>query len=52
VLTTEQLTELFFHSATRGKTRLVTLYRLGLLDRFQPWRPGGGSWSYHYVLGR
>lgn len=31
--------------------RLLGLYRLGVLDRFQPYRPSWGSHPYHYVLG-
>lgn len=51
VFTTDQLAAMFFDTAARARVRLVTLYRLRLLDRFQPHRPGWGSQPYHYVLG-
>ena len=31
--------------------RLLALYRIGVLDRFQPLRAGGGAHPFHYVLG-
>jgi hypothetical protein len=34
LLTTSQLTELFFTSPSRARTRLVALHRLGLVERF------------------
>jgi hypothetical protein len=51
VLTGPHVEELFFESGTRARRRLVTLYRLGVLDRFQPYRPSWGSQPFHYVLG-
>ena len=50
VLTSDQLAEIFFDTRRRAQVRLVALHRLGLLDRFQPFRDQGGI-SYHYVLG-
>jgi Replication-relaxation len=50
VLTTEQLTDLCFPSPDAAKHRLVLLVRLGVLDRFRPFRLTGSS-PYHYVLG-
>ena len=51
VLTSDQLTELFFSSQKSALARLLRLHRLGVLDRFQPHRPSWGSYPYHYVLG-
>lgn len=48
VLTTHQIEELYFTSGPVTRRRLVELYRLGLIDRFQP--PALGSAPYHYVL--
>lgn len=51
VLTSEQIDAMFFDSIKRAQKRLVALHRMGLLDRFQPYRPAGAA-SFHYVLGR
>lgn len=52
VFRVDQLAAIFFDSPARARVRLLALYRRELLDRFQPYRPGGGSSPYHYVLGR
>ena len=52
VLTTEQIAEMFFDSPGRARVRLVELHRLGLLDRFRPYREAWGSAPFHYVLSR
>ncbi|HVE46692.1 MAG TPA: replication-relaxation family protein [Acidimicrobiales bacterium] len=51
VLTSGQVTEMFFDSHKSALARLLGLYRLGVLDRFQPYRASWGSHPYHYVLG-
>ena len=50
VLTTEQATSLCFPSRNTATHRLVLLSRLGILDRFRPFR-ATGSTHFHYVLG-
>lgn len=50
VLTTEQFTDLCFPSRDAATHRLVLLVRLGVLDRFRPFRFTGSA-PYHYVLG-
>jgi hypothetical protein len=50
VLTTEQATHLCFPSRNAATHRLVQLTRLGILDRFRPFRLTGSS-PCHYVLG-
>jgi hypothetical protein len=52
VLTSDQLAAMFFDSTGRAQVRLLALHRMGLLDRFRPWRAGFGAEPYHYVLGR
>ncbi|NED57486.1 hypothetical protein G3I24_42220, partial [Micromonospora aurantiaca] len=50
VLTTGQLTALFFPGPERARQRLNQLHRLHALLRFRTWRPvGSGPW--HWVLG-
>jgi hypothetical protein len=49
-LTTMQCTELCFPSRHAATHRLVLLTRLGVLDRFRPFRATGSA-PYHYVLG-
>jgi hypothetical protein len=49
VLTTGQITELCFGSPITAQHRLVTLYRLRVLDRFRHYRHVGSD-PYHYVL--
>ncbi|MFB4317629.1 replication-relaxation family protein [Actinomadura sp. 21ATH] len=51
VLTTHQLTTVFFPSSSRCQQRLRVLHRLFALVRFQPWAPAGGSEPTHWVLG-
>lgn len=49
VLTTDQITRLYFTSRTRAHERLLILHRLGLLNRFR--RPAArGSHHYRWVL--
>ena len=49
VLTSDQIAELAFHSHVAARHRLVTLYRLRVLDRFRP-HTHTGSAPFHYVL--
>ncbi len=51
VLTTEQLTLLFFSSKRRGQDRLLFLYRQRVVDRFYPAsRFGSGKPPAHWLL--
>ncbi|NRQ30652.1 replication-relaxation family protein [Nonomuraea sp. NN258] len=50
VLTTDQLTAIFFPSVHRARHRLLDLYELRALDRFRPWAPTG-SRPWHWILG-
>ncbi|TQS27155.1 replication-relaxation family protein [Microbispora sp. KK1-11] len=50
VLTTHQLLQAAFDNDHTGRHRLVTLNRLGALDRFRPRLPLGSA-PWHYVLG-
>ena len=50
VLTSVQLYELFFPSAHRTRKRLLLLHRLRVVERFQPYREGGGAHPFHYLL--
>jgi hypothetical protein len=51
VLTTEQLTRLYFTGARTARARLHTLYTLRVLDRFRPpWQRGDGSTPHHWTL--
>ena len=51
LLTTEQLTLLFFSSKRRAQDRLRFLYRERVLDRFYPPRPYGlGKPQAHWLL--
>lgn len=55
VLTTDQLRQLFFHALNTAQHRLTALYRLRLIDRFQPLSTAGRFHTvgpYHYVLDR
>lgn len=49
VLTVHQIQEVFFDSASVTRRRLLRLYRLGVVDRFEP-PTAVGSAPYHYVL--
>ncbi|MFC9973897.1 replication-relaxation family protein [Spirillospora sp. NPDC127200] len=50
VLTTDQLTAIFYPSINKAQHRLLELYRLAVLDRFRPWTPTG-TLPWHWVLG-
>jgi predicted transcriptional regulator len=50
VLTTDHIKDLFFQNETTARHRLTTLYKLQLVDRFQP-LVAKGSAPFHYVLG-
>jgi hypothetical protein len=50
VLTTHQIIGLCFPSRHAATHRLVLLVRLGVLDRFRPFRATGSA-PFHYVLG-
>jgi Replication-relaxation len=51
VLTTDQLTRLYFTGARLATRRLNTLYELRVLDRFRPMKPRGeGTAPYHWIL--
>ena len=52
VLTTEQLTEVFFSNPTTARHRLTQLHRLRLVDRFKPRRWLNDCAPYHYILGQ
>jgi hypothetical protein len=50
VLTTDQLAEMYFDHTNTAQHRLTALYKLRLLDRFQPLDDRYASLPYHYVL--
>jgi hypothetical protein len=51
VLTSFQIAHALFPSVDYAQERLRTLTQpLGVVDRFRPQRPDGGSYPYHYVL--
>jgi hypothetical protein len=50
VLTTPQIAHALFPSLDFAQRRLLTLHHLGLIDRFRPLRPGGGSYPWHHTL--
>ena len=50
VFTTDQLAEMYFDNLNTAQHRLTTLYKLRLLDRFQPLDHRHASLPYHYVL--
>jgi len=50
VLTTAQIAHALFPSLDFAQGRLRRLTTLGVLARFRPQRPDGGSYPYHYVL--
>jgi hypothetical protein len=51
VLTTSQITRLYFTGSRTASARLDILYRLRVLDRFRPSVPmGEGTAPYHWIL--
>jgi len=50
VFTTDQLAEMYFDNLNTAQHRLITLYQLRLVDRFQPIDRRFVSQPYHYVL--
>lgn len=50
VLTTPQIAHALYPSLDFTQRRLLKLVSAGLLDRFRPQRPDGGSHPYHYLL--
>jgi hypothetical protein len=50
VLTSAQIAHALFPSVDFAQERLRTLTLMGVLARFRPQRPDGGSYPYHYVL--
>jgi hypothetical protein len=50
VLTTGQIAHALYPSLDFAQRRLLKLVEYGLLDRFRPQRPDGGSHPYHYLL--
>jgi hypothetical protein len=50
VLTSFHIAQALFPSLDYAQERLRTLTRLGVLDRFRPNKPDGGTHPYHYVL--
>ena len=50
VLTTDQIAAALFPSLDFAQRRLLKLLHAGLVARFRPQRPDGGSYPYHYVL--
>lgn len=50
VLTTHQIAAIFFTTPGKARDRLLQLFRLQALERFQPWVPVGAA-PYHWVLG-
>ena len=50
VFTTDQLAEMYFDNLNTAQHRLTTLYKLRLVDRFQPLDHRFASLPHHYVL--
>ncbi|HLL65542.1 MAG TPA: replication-relaxation family protein [Micromonosporaceae bacterium] len=50
VLTTFQIAHALFPSLDFAQRRLTRLRSIGVVDRFRPFRPDGGSFPYHYVI--
>ena len=50
VFATDQLAEMYFDNLNTAQHRLTTLYKLRLVDRFQPLDHRYASLPYHYVL--
>ncbi|GAA3138890.1 replication-relaxation family protein [Nonomuraea roseoviolacea] len=52
VLTAAQISEMFFDTDDAARKRLLSLTRMGLLERFRPnLPPTMGTAPYHYVIG-
>lgn len=52
VLTSPQVTEMFFDTDDAARKRLLALTRMGVLERFRPNLPPAlGTAPYHYVIG-
>lgn len=52
VLTSPQVSEMFFDTDDAARRRLLTLTRMGILERFRPnLPPAMGTAPYHYVIG-
>jgi hypothetical protein len=50
VLTSFQIAHALFPSIDYAQDRLRKLAALGVIDRFRPQKPDGGSYPFHYVL--
>lgn len=50
VLTTHQITAIFFSTSNKARRRLLELFRLRALERFQPWVPIGVA-PFHWIIG-
>ncbi|TMQ92023.1 hypothetical protein ETD83_28270 [Actinomadura soli] len=50
VLTTHQIAAIFFTTPSKARDRLLQLFRLNALERFQPWVPVGAA-PFHWVIG-
>ncbi len=50
VLTTPQIIAALFGSTSFAQRRLLRLLHLGVLARFRPLKPDGGSFPYHWLL--
>lgn len=50
VLTTHQIAAIFFSTPNKARDRLLQLFRLDALERFQPWVPVGAA-PFHWVIG-
>jgi hypothetical protein len=50
VLTTPQIAHALYPSLDFAQRRLLKLLAAGVVDRFRPQRPDGGSHPYHYLL--
>jgi hypothetical protein len=50
VLTSHQLAAMFFTTPNKARDRLLELFRLRSLERFQPWAPVGAA-PFHWVIG-
>jgi hypothetical protein len=50
VLTSFQIAHALFPSLDFAQRRLLKLHSMGVLGRFRPHKPDGGSYPYHYVL--